>query len=71
MTPEHINPLQWNQAIGIARQSCARFFRDGGRPADALLAFGLPADSVPAADWSRAVETIAQTLCSAPVRRAA
>ena len=71
MTPDHINPLQWNQALGLARQSCARFFRDGGRPADALLAFGLPADAVPAADWSKAVEAIAEVLCTKPMPRAA
>jgi hypothetical protein len=72
MTPaDHINPLQWHQALGIARQSCARFFRDGGKPADALMAFGLPADAVPAADWSKAVEAIAEALCAVPVRRAA
>ena len=44
MSFNHVNPLQWHQAVGIARQSCARFFRDGGAPADALLAFGLSAD---------------------------
>lgn len=71
MTPDHINPLQWHQALGIARQSCARFFRDGGRPADALMAFGLSPAAAPAADWSKAVEAIAQVLCEAPERRAA
>jgi hypothetical protein len=71
MTPDFINPMQWHQAQGIARQSCARFFRDGGKPSDALLAFGLPADAVPAADWSKAVEAIAQVLCATPVRKAA
>ena len=44
MSFNHVNPLQWHQAVGVARQSCARFFRDGGAPADALLAFGLSAD---------------------------
>jgi hypothetical protein len=69
MIPQHINPLQWHQALGVARQSCARFFRDGGSPADALKAFGLkPAD---AADWSHAVELIAEMMCAAPQRRAA
>jgi hypothetical protein len=71
MTPDHINPLQWHQALGIARQSCARFFRDGGRPADALMAFGLKPDAVPAASWSKAVEAIAESLCAAQIRRAA
>jgi hypothetical protein len=71
MIPDNINPLQWHQAIGIARQSCARFFRDGGMPADAMRAFGLQPDTVPAADWGKAVEAIARVLCEAPQRHAA
>jgi hypothetical protein len=71
VSPEHINPLQWHQAVGIARQSCARFFRDGGSAADAMRAFGASAEGIPAADWSKAVEAIAQVLCKAPERRAA
>jgi hypothetical protein len=69
MSFNHVNPLQWHQAVGIARASCARFFRDGGAPADALLAFGL--DERGTQDWSRAVEAIAESLCAAPMRRAA
>lgn len=71
MTPHYINPIEWHQAQGIARQTCARFFRDGGKPADALMAFGLPADAVPAAEWSKAVEAIAEALCMKPLKRAA
>ena len=41
MFPRHINAVQWEQAIGYARQACARIFRDGGSPATALGAFGL------------------------------
>lgn len=71
MTPVNINPIQWNQAVGIARQSCARIFRDGGRPEDALAAFGLTGNSS-ATDWGRAVEDIAQVLCRQPnLKRAA
>lgn len=71
MTPDHINPIQWNQASSIARQSCARFFRDGGTPADAMRAFGLTPGEAGAAQWDKAVESIAQVLCAAPMRRAA
>ena len=71
MSFNHVNPLQWHQAVGVARQSCARFFRDSGAPTDALLAFGLSADDRLAHDWSRAVEAIAESLCAAPTRRAA
>jgi hypothetical protein len=70
MFPRHINPLQWNEAVGYARAVCARFFRDGGGPAEAMRAFGLPAPEL-AGDWSIAVDRIALALCTAPMRRAA
>ena len=59
---------QWHQAIGVARQACARIFRDGGRPIDAVQTFGLNAEP---GDWSKAVILIAETLCASPLRRAA
>lgn len=69
--PDHVNPIEWHQSLGIARQSCARVFRDGGNPVDALKAFGLAAPSSEV-DWSRAVDLVAQSLCShRPIRRAA
>lgn len=70
MIPEHVNPIEWHQAVGIARQSCARFFRDGGSAADAMRAFGAPA-TAETADWSKAVEAIARMLCARPERRRA
>ncbi len=71
MIPDHVNPVQWQQAQAVARQTCARFFRDGGSPRDALSAFGLSTEATDGLDWSRAVDAIAQTLCTSPVRRAA
>jgi len=72
MTREHINPIQWNQAVGYARQAAARIFRDGGSPADALRAFGAAATEAASTDWSKAVEAIAEVLCSrSPMRKAA
>ena len=62
----HINSVQWEQAIGYARQACARIFRDGGSPRAALGAFGLGVAE--AADWSAAVDRIALALCSRPAR---
>ncbi len=74
MFHDHINPMQWHQAQGIARQSCARIFRDGGSPADAVHAFGL-SEVEPGLDWVKAVEQIAGKLCAQqqaqPLRRAA
>lgn len=68
--PSHINPAQWHQSVGYARAVCARFFRDGGTPADALSAFGIEAPAT-AVGWSKAVERIAEMLCAAPARQAA
>ena len=58
--PLAISPVQWDQALGLARQTCARIFRDGGSPADAAHSFGLAG----AADWDRAIAGIATSLCS-------
>lgn len=67
--PAHINPVQWNQSLGYARQACARIFRDGGQPADAVVAFGL--DPAGIKDWIKAVERVAESLTRTPARRAA
>jgi hypothetical protein len=69
--PDHVNSIQWQSAQGMARQACARFFRDGRTPEDALKAFGVETLEQSELDWSRAVDTIAQTLCMAQQRRAA
>jgi hypothetical protein len=69
MFPRHISTVQWEQAVGYARQVCARIFRDGGSPAEALGAFGLAAET--GADWSTAVDRIAQILCAPRQRKAA
>lgn len=71
LSPAHVNPALWQQSMGLARQSCARIFRDGGRPADALKAFGIRADADKSGDWSRVVTMIAEQLSATPVRRAA
>lgn len=72
MTPDYVNQMQWHQTLGFARQVCARVFRDGGAPADALKAFGLGshADCV-GSDWSKAVELIAEVMCAPTQKRAA
>jgi hypothetical protein len=69
--PDHVDPAQWAHAIGVARQACARIFRDGGSPADALRAFGLAPQSSAATDWSKAVGHVAETICAPRLKRAA
>lgn len=63
MKPSHINPAQWDNAVGYARQSCARIFRHGGTPVDAMSSFGL-AGRGGDANWGNAVENIAMSLCA-------
>jgi hypothetical protein len=64
MTPHNLNPVLWQQNVGLARQACARIFRDGGQPADALAAFGLDAREAPG-DWSVIVDRVAASLAAA------
>jgi hypothetical protein len=68
--PAHVNPAHWHQSVGYARAACARIFRDGGTPADAMSAFGIESGAS-VGDWSKAVERIAEILCAAPARKAA
>lgn len=66
--PGHINPIQWQHALAVSRQECARVFRDGGTAAEALHAFGLTADN---ANWEQAVDLIAAGICARPMKSAA
>lgn len=67
--PDHLSPIQWHQAVAVSREQCARIFRDGGSPDDALVAYGLKHERD--ATWERAVDLIAAGLCSHPIKRAA
>ena len=67
----HINEVEWAQANDRARHICARVFRDGGAPSDALVSHGV-SENCDANDWGRAVDLIAQAICAqAPVNRRA
>src|SRR5215468_6347065 len=70
MLPRHINPVQWQHAMGYARQACARIFRDGGSPDDAVRAFGLVMGEA-TTDWGTAVDRVAHALCTRALRKAA
>jgi hypothetical protein len=69
MSPAHINPIQWHHALAVSRQACARVFRDGGTPVEAVAAFGLSAAEP--VSWEKAVDQIANELCAHPLPRAA
>ena len=61
--PMNVNPVQWNEAVGYVRQTCARIYRGGGNPREAMQFFGLETQALPSTDWDRAIETIAWSLC--------
>lgn len=62
MTMQNVKSAEWDHATGVARQVCARVFRDGGAPSDALEAFGLAHEDLHG-NWREAVDRIAQALC--------
>ncbi|MGE0767991.1 MAG: hypothetical protein AB7L90_16140 [Hyphomicrobiaceae bacterium] len=59
--PAHVNPILWQQSLGLARQISARVFRDGGSPGDAVAVMGLGAPAGPIT-WDKAVALIASEL---------
>lgn len=67
--PNHLNPIQWHQALAVSRQTCARVFRDGGTPGDAVATLGLT--SSVDLNWDKAVDLIAEELCAHPMAKAA
>lgn len=63
MTVTPSQTAQFDHAMGLARQICARVFRDGGRPVDALEAFGIAEAGAATPDsWRAAVDRIAHEL---------
>lgn len=60
MLPSHVNPVLWQQSLGLARQISARVFRDGGTANDAVTAVGIKAEGQ--ISWDKAVELIAGEL---------
>jgi hypothetical protein len=62
LEPRHVHPLRWREAIDVARDICARFFRDGRSPADAVRSVGLTTSG--AATWAHAVNVLAELHCA-------
>jgi hypothetical protein len=69
LEPRHVHPIRWRQVMDVSREACARFFRDGRSPADAVRACGLPPSG--AATWAHAVNVIAELHCAPTTSRAA
>ena len=62
LEPRHVRPRQWRQAVDVARETCARFFRDGRSPADAMRACGFAPSG--AVGWGHAVNLLAELHCA-------
>lgn len=69
LEPRHVRPQQWRQTVDVARETCARFFRDGRSPADALRAYRMAPSGL--VDWGYAVNVIAEIRCAPATSRVA
>jgi hypothetical protein len=65
--PANINPVQWSQAVGLARQAAARVYRNGGSAREAAESMGVRIDTDVEVTWDRAVLMMAERVCSAVV----
>ena len=62
LEPQHVHPLRWRHAVDVSRETCARFFRDGRSPADAVRSCGLALPG--ATTWAQAVNMLAELHCA-------
>ena len=62
LEPQRVHPLRWRQSVDVSREVCARFFRDGRSPADAVRSCGLALSE--AATWAQAVNVLAELHCA-------
>ena len=60
----NVNPVQWEQAIGMAEEFCTAVAAKGGTPLDATGAYGLQDCRLSDEDWAKAAQLIALTMCS-------
>lgn len=60
----NINPVKWNEAIGLAEEFCADLAEKGCLPEDAVTAYGLSETASANGDWTKAAQLIALMLCS-------
>jgi hypothetical protein len=58
LEPRHVHPVRWHQSVEVARETCARFFRDGRAPTDAVRAHGIASSAL--TDWAGAVNALAE-----------
>lgn len=65
--PANINPVQWCQAIGLARQAAARVYRNGGSAREAAESFGVKLTKDQDLSWDRAIEVMAERACGSMV----
>lgn len=65
--PANINPVQWSQAVGLARQAAARVYRNGGSAREAAESLGVRVTSETELTWDRAIEAMAERVCGVVV----
>ncbi len=63
--PDHINPVEWELALSMARAICASLFKQGGTAEEALKLYDAPYGRGHGglANWQTAIEAIAYAHC--------
>lgn len=72
--PDHINPVEWELALSMARTICASLFKQGGTAEEALKLYGNAYhghghDQL--TNWQTAIEAIAYAHCHRVTAQAA
>lgn len=61
--PLHINPVEWELALSMARSVCAGLFKKGSSAEDAFRLYGGRLEKGTVANWQTAIEAIAVAHC--------
>ncbi|GJM03276.1 MAG: hypothetical protein DHS20C08_17770 [Rhodomicrobium sp.] len=69
--PLHINPVEWELALSMARSVCAGLFKKGSSAEDAFRLYGGRSEAGSFANWQSAIEAIAYAHCQQSGKRAA
>lgn len=69
--PLHINPVEWENALSMARSICAGLFKKGSTAQEALRLYGVPQTAGTTGNWQTAIEAIAYMHCQHRMKNAA
>ncbi len=58
-----LNPVKWDDAIGLANRYCKTIVNKGGAPIEAVRGYGVTDESIAPTDWDNAAQIIALAMC--------